>query len=160
MLLEKIFSVEYEKGSNQKKKENLLESRLETEISESKKPTSTTSLKIVNIGSDENELVENLDESSCAIKKEVFEKNKLIVMEKGRHKDWMFKEIALNAMLECFENAKTLDIEANEDFVTECTILLKDSLETNNMQIYMVSLQVAEVFLAKTIHLESVKESL
>lgn len=52
----------------------------------------------------------------------------------------MFKEVALNAMLECFENASSLDIDANEEFVTDCTILLKESLETNNMQIYMISL--------------------
>lgn len=43
-------------------------------------------------------------------------------------------------MLECFECATDIDISANEKFVTECTILLRDSLETNNMQIYMAAL--------------------
>lgn len=43
------------------------------------------------------------------------------------------KEEALTAMLECFECATEIEIQDNERFVTDCTILLKDSLETNNM---------------------------
>ena len=70
------------------------------------------------------------------------------------------QEVALNAMLECFENASQLEIAFYEGFVTECTILLKDSLETNNMTVYMVAIQVASVFLEKTLHLETVKEAL
>ena len=72
----------------------------------------------------------------------------------------MMQEVALNAMLECFENASQLEIASYEGFVTECTILLKDSLETNNMTVYMVAIQVASVFLEKTLHLETVKEAL
>jgi hypothetical protein len=44
--------------------------------------------------------------------------------------------------------------------VTDCTILLKDSLETNNMQVYMAALQVASVFLDKALHVDSVKEAM
>lgn len=32
-----------------------------------------------------------------------FEKNKSIVMDKGQHKDWQQRELALNALHECIE---------------------------------------------------------
>lgn len=93
------------------------------------------SLTVVNVGLDCD-----VDENAKALKRETFAKSMAVVEEKAHHKDWQVKEVALVAMLECFESATEVDIAANEKFVTECTILLKDSLETNNMQVYMAAL--------------------
>ena len=41
-----------------------------------------------------------------AHKKENFERLKAIITEKGVHKDWTQREIALNSLQECFEMAK------------------------------------------------------
>ena len=35
---------------------------------------------------------------------EDFDKKKAIVLEKGQHKDWQQRELALTAMHECFES--------------------------------------------------------
>ena len=63
-------------------------------------------------------------------------------------------------MQECFENATPQIIKENEEFVTTCTTLLKQSIEENNMQIYIVAVQVASVFLARTLEFEIVMDSL
>ena len=93
------------------------------------------SLSIVNIG-DDLEAPTSCpvdDEATLAIKAEIFQRNMVIVVDKANHKDWTQKELALTAMQECFENASTVDIAAHEDFVTTCAILLRESLETNNI---------------------------
>lgn len=46
-----------------------------------------------------------------AANKENFEKLKAIVMEKGTHKDWTQREIALNSLQECFEMANMRDLQ-------------------------------------------------
>ena len=63
-------------------------------------------------------------------------------------------------MQECFENCTTQILKSNEEFITTCTTLLKSSIEENNMQIYIVAVQVASVFLAKTLHHEIVMDTL
>ena len=40
------------------------------------------------------------------VQKENFERLKAIITEKGVHKDWTQREIALNSLQECFEMAK------------------------------------------------------
>ena len=52
-----------------------------------------------------DESAENLNEAQAAARAETFEKNKLIVIEKAHIKDWQIKEITLQAMQECYENA-------------------------------------------------------
>ena len=42
-------------------------------------------------------------------------------------------------MQECFENASQQLIKDNAEFVTTCTMLLKQSIEENNMQVYIVA---------------------
>ena len=63
-------------------------------------------------------------------------------------------------MQECFENATPQIIKENEEFVTTCIMLLKQSIEENNMQVYIVAIQVASVFLARTLEFEIVMDSL
>ena len=49
--------------------------------------------------------IENLNEAQAAARAEIFERNKLIVIEKAHIKDWQIREVTLQAMQECFENA-------------------------------------------------------
>ena len=72
-----------------------------------------------------NSSTDNLNEAQEAQMLETFERNKLIVIEKCNQKDWMIKELALQAMQECFEHCTTAIIKKNEEFVTTCTMLLK-----------------------------------
>ena len=44
-------------------------------------------------------------EVDSAAAQESFERSKAIVMEKGQHKDWQQRELALTAMHDCFEAA-------------------------------------------------------
>ena len=44
---------------------------------------------------------------------ETFAKNKAIIIDKGQHKDWQLREIALSAMQESFEAAPAKVIKAN-----------------------------------------------
>ena len=69
-------------------------------------------------------------ESSKHAKREAFIKNKAIIEAKKDSKEKEDREACLQALLECFENATELDIVSNEEFVTQCTILLRESLET------------------------------
>jgi len=136
-LMEKISQVECEPESNQKQKAEQLMSGAQTSDVLKQMQDAASFLKIVNIGESEDSLI---DEKVKEMKKEMFTKNKELIAEKASSKDWQVKEEALTAMLECFESATDADIQANLPFVTECTILLKDSLETNNMQVYMAAL--------------------
>ena len=89
-----------------------------------------------------------------------FDKNKLIVIDKGQHKDWQMRELALTAMHECFEGTPSSIIKENLDFLQTCTIILKNCLEENNIQIYLVGVQTASIFLQKTLNYENVMEAL
>lgn len=44
---------------------------------------------------------------------ETFAKNKAIIIDKGQHKDWQLREIALSAMQESFEAVPAKVIKAN-----------------------------------------------
>jgi hypothetical protein len=103
---------------------------------------------------------DELTESTQATRHEVFTRSKAVIESKEYTLGWQQKETALAAMQDCFENATELDLMSNEAFVTECTILLRDSLETNNMQVYTAAVQVAGIFLDKTIQFECVKDAL
>lgn len=81
-------------------------------------------------------------------------------MQKGQHKDWQEREIALTAMHESFEAAPRKVIHENQEFLQTCVIILKNCLEENNIQIYLVGVQTASVFLQKTLNYEQVLESL
>lgn len=72
------------------------------------------SLNVVNIGEGTfNERVE-IDMTAA---QEHFDRNKAIVMEKGQHKDWQQRELALNAMHECFETTPSKIIKENAEFL-------------------------------------------
>ena len=58
------------------------------------------SINVVNIGEGGFEQPAAVDLTAA---KETFEKNKAIITEKGQHKDWHERELALNAMHDCFE---------------------------------------------------------
>ena len=90
-----------------------------------------------------DESTEHLNEAQAAARAVIFERNKLIVIEKSHIKDWQIKEITLQAMQECYENANPKLIKDNEEFVTTCTMMLKQSIEEPNMQVYIVAVQVA-----------------
>lgn len=64
---------------------------------------------------------------------ETFEKRKAIVLDKGHHKDWQQRELALTAMQECFENVPPPIVAENQDFLVTCTQILKNCLEENNI---------------------------
>lgn len=63
-------------------------------------------------------------------------------------------------MNEMFESSPYKVIKDNEDFMENCCLILKNCLEENNIQIYLVGIQTASVFLHKTLHFESVMEAL
>ena len=50
-------------------------------------------------------------------------------------------------MHDCFEAAPSRIIRENQDFLQTCSIILKSCLEENNIQIYLVGVQTAHVFL-------------
>jgi hypothetical protein len=79
---------------------------------------------------------------------------------KAASKDKQEKEEALAAIPDCFENSVANEITGDQKLIAECTSLLLESLETNNMQVYITALQAASVFLEKTISCEIVQDSL
>lgn len=111
------------------------------------------SINVVNIGE-----VAEASEEFTVIHQEAFDKNKMLVMEKGQHKDWTQREIALTAMQECFENVPNKIIADDQDYLQVCTMILKNCLEENNIQIYLIGVQTASVFLKKCLQYECVME--
>lgn len=112
-------------------------------------------LSIVNIGE-----FGVTTEASKFKQKEILDTNKAIVADKGKHKDWQLREQALVAMQEVFEAVSPSLLKENSDFIIECFNILKQCLEENNIQIYLSAVQVASVFLAKTLFFEEIHESL
>jgi len=72
-------------------------------------------------------------EVDMTMAQENFDKNRAIIVEKGQHKDWQQRELALNAMFECFETTPSKIIKENQEFLNTCTIILKNCLEENNI---------------------------
>ena len=65
---------------------------------------------------------------------QALEKYRALINEKGSHKDWMQREIALNAMQECFTLDGANDLLTNdEDFLVKVAILLQTSLDESNI---------------------------
>lgn len=59
------------------------------------------SINVVNIG--EGDFDGSRNEVDMAAATDNFLKSKAIILDKGQHKDWQQRELALNAMHECFE---------------------------------------------------------
>ena len=59
-----------------------------------------------------------------------------------------------------YENTPYNIIKDNEDLLENYCMILKNCLEENNIQIYLVGIQTASVFLHKCLHFESVMEAL
>jgi hypothetical protein len=51
-------------------------------------------------------------------------------------------------------------LEHEEDFLSQCTILLQSSLDDNNIQIYLIAVDVAAVFIKKVSNTEAVLDAL
>lgn len=52
----------------------------------------------------------------------------------------------------CFENCPLRIIRENQTFLKTCCRILYNCLEENNIQIYLVGVQTAAVFLSKALH--------
>jgi hypothetical protein len=79
--------------------------------------------------------------------------------EKGQSKDWQERDLALKSMKEAFEQGtkKTL---LQEEFLTNCTVLLKGCFEENNISLYLSAVEVAQLFFQKAIFSDIVIGSL
>lgn len=154
MILEKVFSVQCETEFNQTKKKDLSASKRGLDalgqMQEAAKELNIVTIGDFNTGAKESQ----------AKQMETFEKNKRIIEEKGTHKDWQQKELALQAMQEIYEMVSFSVLKEQADFIGECVKIIKQCLDENNIQIYLVAIQVASVFLAKTLNVEVVTESL
>jgi hypothetical protein len=82
------------------------------------------------------------------------------VKEKGSHKDWTQREIALNSMQELFNMDIQDLLEYEEDFLSQCSILLQTSLNENNIQIYLIAVEVVLSFIMKVPLSEAVLDAL
>ena len=49
---------------------------------------------------------------------------------------------------------------SEDEFLDQCLMLLKQSLEENNIQIYLIAMESASVFLLKTMDFEIVADSI
>ena len=63
-------------------------------------------------------------------------------------------------MHECFEAVPQRIVKDNAEFLETCCAVLKNCLEENNIQIYLVGIQTASVFFQKALHYEPVMEAL
>eukprot|EP00347_Sterkiella_histriomuscorum_P001332 403372439 len=81
------------------------------------------------------------------------------MIEKGQSKDWQERDLALKHMKEAFESGSKKTI-LQEEFLTNCTVLLKSCFEENNISLYLSAIEVSQVFFAKAIFTEVVIGSL
>ena len=63
-------------------------------------------------------------------------------------------------MQECFSLKSKGIYESQEEFLSQCTILLQSSLDDNNMQIYLTAVEVVSVFIKKVANSEAVLDAL
>ena len=70
---------------------------------------------------------------SSKINDESLDKFKSIIYDKGNHKDWTQREIALQNIQECFQLVAKNTLNADESFLSHCCLLLKQALEDNNI---------------------------
>lgn len=94
------------------------------------------------------------------LKHEQLEEYKKIISEKGSHKDWTQRELALNAMQELFSTDTGDILESEEEFLTQCSIILQTSLNENNIQIYLIAVEVVLSFILKVPSSEAVLDAL
>ena len=59
-------------------------------------------------------------------------------------------------MQECFQQVSKKILETEEKFLSQCLLLLTQSLEENNIQIYLIAMESTSVFLKKAIASEIV----
>ena len=138
MIKEKVYAVQCEAEMNQtlKKEHNMMSAASKGGEALAAMLAAGKSINVVNIGGDDMNKPEEFTEMHV----ELFNKNKTIVQEKGQHKDWHERELALNAMHECFENVSLKIVKENEEFLGTCALILKNCLEENNISIYLVGL--------------------
>jgi ankyrin repeat protein len=67
--------------------------------------------------------------------------------DKGKSKDWAHREIALNKIKE--ELKSNEDIITNSTFANTCVELLSSCLEENNISIYLVAVEVVNLFFTR-----------
>ena len=63
-------------------------------------------------------------------------------------------------MQECFSLHSKGMFDQEEQFLGQCTILLQSSLDDNNMQIYLIAVDIAAVFIKKVANTEAVLDAL
>jgi len=158
IIKEKIFSVQCEAEMNQSRKRegNTFSAASKGGDALAQILAAGQSINVVNIG----EGFESRNESDLKAAAESFAKHKVVVVEKGHHKEWQEREVALNAMHECFEAAPLKIVREEQEFLVTCCVVLKNCLEENNIQIYLVGIQTASVFFQKALHFECVMEAL
>lgn len=88
------------------------------------------------------------------------EEKKKIIVEKGQSKDWQEKEIAMREMQFLFSESNSKLLLSDSDFMQSSLMLLKACLEDNNMTIYLLALEVAQLYFPKTLHLDLVNSQL
>jgi len=132
MIKEKVFSVQCEADLNQTRKRdqpNMMSMASKGGDALQAMLAAGQSINVVNIG----EGFDMRNDIDMAAAQETFDKNKDIVLKKGQHKDWQERELALNAMHECFEVAPQKIIRDQREFLATCCQILKKCLEENNI---------------------------
>jgi len=61
------------------------------------------------------------------------EKHKATIKEKGQHKDWTYREQALQAIQEVFTHISKESAPQENDFIVLCLQILVSALEDNNI---------------------------
>ena len=117
--MEKVFSVQCEVEFNQTKKKDYSASKKGMDAL-SQMQEAAKSLNIVNIGE-----FNSGSQETEAKQHEVLEKNKTIIAEKGSHKDWVQREMALQAIQEVFEIVSISILKEQTQLIGECITILK-----------------------------------
>ena len=74
----------------------------------------------------------HLSEKPAMTRKD-FENYQSMINTKGMSKDWTQRELSFNAMKDCFEAVPQEFLDKDEEFLGDCTVLLKWGLEDNNI---------------------------
>ena len=114
VIKEKVFSIQCEAEMNQSRKRsenpNMMSAASKGGDALAQMLAAGSQINIVNIGEAGFEAKTEVD---MTIATEAFEKKKAIVLEKGQHKDWQQRELALTAMHECFETVPARLLKEN-----------------------------------------------
>ena len=82
------------------------------------------------------------------------------MVEKAQSKDWQERDLALKHMKEAFEQQGNKKVLSQEDFLTNCTVVLKTCFEENNISLYLSAVEVAQVFFSRVLFTDMVMNSL